>query len=77
MEKNNTKTALIAVIRGYQSYISPLFGNRCRFHPSCSHYALQAIEQSGILQGSWLTLKRLLCCHPLHPGGYNPVKTLK
>jgi uncharacterized protein len=61
------------LIRGYQLLVSPLLGPRCRFHPSCSHYALEAIGTHGAARGTWLTLKRLSRCHPLHPGGYDPV----
>jgi len=65
--------ALIKVIRGYQRYISPLSAPSCRFYPSCSHYAIEALTRFGPLKGSWLTSKRLLKCHPLHPGGEDPV----
>jgi putative membrane protein insertion efficiency factor len=61
------------LIRIYQWTVSPLLGPRCRFHPSCSNYALGAIERFGILRGGWLTLKRLGRCHPWHPGGFDPV----
>jgi putative membrane protein insertion efficiency factor len=61
------------LIRIYQWTVSPLLGPRCRFHPSCSNYALQAIQRFGLLRGSWLTLRRLGRCHPWHPGGYDPV----
>jgi putative membrane protein insertion efficiency factor len=61
------------LIRIYQWTVSPLLGPRCRFHPSCSNYALQAIQRFGLLHGSWLTLRRLGRCHPWHPGGYDPV----
>lgn len=64
---------LIALVRGYQLFISPAFGNRCRFHPSCSQYSIEALRTHGALMGSWLTLRRLLRCHPLHPGGFDPV----
>ncbi|HEX4375602.1 MAG TPA: membrane protein insertion efficiency factor YidD [Steroidobacteraceae bacterium] len=62
-----------SVIRLYQLLLSPLLGPRCRFYPSCSHYALQALDEHGAWRGSWLALKRLARCHPLHPGGYDPV----
>ncbi|WP_306517986.1 membrane protein insertion efficiency factor YidD [Rheinheimera sp.] len=65
--------ALIKVVKGYQQCISPLFGPSCRFYPSCSHYAVEALTRFGPLKGSWLTAKRLLKCHPLHPGGDDPV----
>jgi uncharacterized protein len=64
---------LIALVRGYQLLISPLMGSRCRFYPSCSQYALEALRTHGALAGSWMTLRRLLRCHPLHPGGFDPV----
>ena len=61
------------LIRGYQLAISPLFGPRCRFYPSCSHYAIEAIETHGALRGIWLTIKRISRCHPWHEGGFDPV----
>ncbi|GGO81171.1 putative membrane protein insertion efficiency factor [Marinobacterium nitratireducens] len=64
---------LIALIRGYQLFISPLLGPRCRFYPSCSQYGIEAIRSHGPFKGGWLTLKRLLKCHPGHPGGFDPV----
>lgn len=67
------QSLLRALIRAYQWVISPLLGPRCRFHPTCSHYALEAIELHGSLRGSWLTLKRLGRCHPFCEGGYDPV----
>jgi len=63
----------IFLLRVYQRCISPLLGPRCRFHPSCSEYAVQALARFGTLRGSWLTLRRLSRCHPLHPGGFDPV----
>ncbi|OOE51948.1 membrane protein insertion efficiency factor YidD [Salinivibrio kushneri] len=65
--------ALIALIRGYQLVISPLIGPRCRFTPTCSHYAIMAIQSHGVIKGCWLAGKRLLKCHPLNDGGYDPV----
>jgi uncharacterized protein len=64
---------LILVLRGYKRFISPLLGPRCRFVPSCSEYAMQAIERHGPARGGWLALRRLARCHPLHPGGLDPV----
>ena len=61
------------LIRGYQLAISPLLGPRCRFYPSCSHYAIEAIETHGSLRGTWLTIKRISRCHPWHEGGFDPV----
>lgn len=63
----------IFLIRLYQWTVSPLLGPRCRFYPSCSHYALQSVQRFGALRGSWLALVRLLRCHPWQPGGYDPV----
>ena len=60
-------------IRVYQVLISPFFGTRCRFSPSCSEYANQAIEKFGFFQGAYKTISRLLRCHPFHSGGYDPV----
>ena len=64
---------MILLIRGYQTFISPLLGPRCRFYPSCSQYALEAIHRFGPVRGAWLAMQRLLRCHPLDPGGYDPV----
>jgi putative membrane protein insertion efficiency factor len=61
------------VIRGYQLCISPFIASRCRFYPSCSHYALEALEKHGALRGSWMSIKRLLRCHPFNEGGFDPV----
>ncbi|EAZ91560.1 membrane protein insertion efficiency factor YidD [Crocosphaera chwakensis] len=67
------KKILILFIKGYRTFISPLFPPSCRFRPTCSQYTLEAIEKFGAVQGSWLGLKRILRCHPFHPGGYDPV----
>ncbi len=64
---------LILCIRGYRYVLSPLLGSRCRFHPSCSHYAETAIAAHGIARGAWLAVKRICRCHPWHPGGIDPV----
>ncbi len=64
---------LILALRGYKRFVSPLLGPRCRFVPSCSEYAMQAIARYGALRGGWLALRRLARCHPLHPGGLDPV----
>ena len=61
------------LIRGYQLLVSPLLGPRCRFYPSCSQYALDAIASHGVLKGLWLAVRRLGRCHPWHPGGFDPV----
>lgn len=60
---------LTALIRAYRYVLSPLLGNQCRFYPSCSHYAEEALARHGWLRGSWLTTRRLCRCHPWHPGG--------
>ncbi|SDX46758.1 hypothetical protein SAMN05421644_10449 [Allochromatium warmingii] len=64
---------LIGLIRVYQYLISPLLGPRCRFYPTCSQYAVEAIEIHGVARGSYFALRRLLRCHPWHPGGIDPV----
>lgn len=64
---------LIGLIRVYQYLISPLLGPRCRFYPTCSHYAVEAIKVHGVARGSYLALRRVLRCHPWHPGGIDPV----
>ena len=61
------------MIRGYQIILSPLLPPSCRFHPSCSAYALEAVTRHGALKGGWLAARRLARCHPFHPGGYDPV----
>lgn len=64
---------LLSLIRLYQLMISPMFAPSCRFHPTCSHYAIEAIRQHGALKGSFLAIKRVLRCHPGNAGGYDPV----
>lgn len=63
----------IAIVRAYQYAISPMLGARCRFMPSCSEYAVEALRRHGALRGTWLSVRRLARCHPWHPGGYDPV----
>lgn len=67
------KRLLTQLIRGYQLAISPLLGVSCRFHPTCSEYAREAIMQYGVARGVWLAGRRLLRCHPWHPGGIDEV----
>jgi putative membrane protein insertion efficiency factor len=67
------RKVLVFPIRLYQLVLSPLLPHRCRFYPTCSQYAVEAIEKHGPLRGLWLALKRFVKCHPLHPGGYDPV----
>jgi putative membrane protein insertion efficiency factor len=64
---------LIFLVRGYQVALSPLLPSACRFMPSCSAYAVEALERHGALHGSWLTIRRLARCHPFCVGGYDPV----
>jgi putative membrane protein insertion efficiency factor len=68
-----TAKLLVALIRGYQQTLSPFFGGDCRFVPSCSAYAREAIERHGAWRGSWLALRRLSRCHPLGSSGLDPV----
>jgi putative membrane protein insertion efficiency factor len=69
------RAAVLGLIRAYQLVISPLLPPACRFYPSCSHYAATAVEEHGIVRGSWLALSRLARCHPWHPGGVDFVPT--
>jgi putative membrane protein insertion efficiency factor len=61
------------LIRAYRYAVSPMLGRNCRFYPSCSEYAEEAIGLHGSLRGGWLAARRIVCCHPWHPGGYDPV----
>ena len=67
------KIVLLALIRGYQYLLRPLLGTNCRFYPSCSDYAREAIVRHGAVRGVWLAIKRVARCHPYHPGGFDPV----
>lgn len=67
------RTIIVGIIHGYQRFVSPVLGANCRFYPSCSSYAREAIEKHGVLRGGWLGIKRLCHCHPFHPGGIDPV----
>jgi hypothetical protein len=64
---------LVAALTGYRRFISPLFLPRCRFLPSCSEYAVEAVRAHGAVRGGWLAIRRLARCHPFHPGGLDPV----
>ncbi len=70
---NPLKSLVLLILRGYKRVISPLLGTRCRFYPSCSSYAMQAVERFGVLRGGWLAARRIARCHPLNPGGVDPV----
>ena len=67
------RNSLILLLRGYRYLLSPFLGNVCRFYPSCSHYAETAVARHGILRGTWMSLRRVLRCHPFHPGGVDLV----
>lgn len=69
------KMIMIFIIRIYQICLSPLIGKNCRFIPTCSEYAIDAINEHGILKGTYLSTKRILKCHPFHPGGLDEVET--
>ena len=79
MAKNNSTPQVIAIsfVKAYQRWLSPLLGNNCRFTPTCSFYAIEAINRFGVLKGSWLASKRILKCHPLNAGGLDPVPPSK
>ena len=64
---------LIFLVRGYQVVVSPLLPASCRYYPSCSNYALEALHRYGAVRGTWLAVRRVARCHPFHPGGYDPV----
>jgi uncharacterized protein len=68
------KLVFTSFLRFYKASVSPLLPPACRFMPTCSEYALEAIERYGALRGGWMGLRRLLRCHPFHPGGFDPVK---
>ncbi|MCD8905817.1 membrane protein insertion efficiency factor YidD [Staphylococcus chromogenes] len=71
------KRLFIAPIRFYQKFISPLTPPSCRFYPTCSNYTIEAIQVHGVLKGTWLGIKRISKCHPLHKGGFDPVPLKK
>jgi uncharacterized protein len=64
---------LIWLVQGYRKFISPLFPPSCRFTPTCSQYTIESIDRFGTIKGSYLAIRRIICCNPFHPGGYDPV----
>ncbi|EKN65968.1 hypothetical protein BABA_17532 [Neobacillus bataviensis LMG 21833] len=71
------KKIFLSIIRFYQVAISPLKPPTCRFYPTCSHYGFEAVQRFGAVKGGWLAMKRILKCHPFHPGGFDPVPEKK
>lgn len=71
------RNAIVLVLRVYRAVISPLYGDVCRYYPSCSHYALQAIQAHGVLRGSWLSIRRIGRCHPWAAGGIDDVPSAR
>ena len=71
--KDAPRTVVLVLVRFYRSYVSPLFPPTCRYVPTCSEYAMIALQKYGFIKGSWLAIKRICRCHPWHPGGYDPV----
>ena len=67
------RLVLVAVVRGYQMILSPLLPAACRYYPSCSAYAIEALERHGALRGTWLAMRRIARCNPFRPGGFDPV----
>lgn len=71
------RSVVLTVLRGYKRYVSPILPPACRFVPTCSEYAAEAIEKHGVLRGGTLAVRRLVRCGPWHPGGFDPVPTRK
>jgi uncharacterized protein len=68
------RKTVIAILRGYKRFISPLLPSACRFHPTCSEYMIEAVSKYGAARGVWMGTRRLLRCHPFHQGGFDPVR---
>ena len=75
MAKNKSTPQKVAItfIKSYQRFLSPILGSNCRFYPTCSCYAIEAIDRFGVIKGGWLASKRIVKCHPLNDGGEDPV----
>jgi putative membrane protein insertion efficiency factor len=73
LERIRPRALGVGLIRAYQKMVSPTLGANCRYQPTCSSYASEAIERFGVLRGGWISIKRIGRCHPLKPGGYDPV----
>lgn len=75
MAKNKSTPQIVAItfIKGYQRFLSPILGSNCRFYPTCSCYAIEAIDRFGVIRGGFLASKRIIKCHPLNDGGEDPV----
>lgn len=71
------RRTVAGLIKIYQKLVSPTMGPNCRFQPTCSAYALEAVQTHGVFRGGWLAAKRIGKCHPLHPGGYDPVPDVR
>lgn len=71
------RQAVAGLIKIYQKLVSPSMAPNCRFQPTCSAYALEAVQAHGVIRGGWLAAKRIGKCHPLHPGGYDPVPDVR
>ena len=67
------RALVVLLLRGYKRFISPLLPPMCRFEPTCSVYAMEAVSKYGVFRGCWLAVRRLFRCHPFHPGGWDPV----
>ena len=77
MKEKPAVRLLVFLVRIYKRAVSPLLPSTCRFHPSCSAYSIEALKEHGAFTGTWMTLKRILRCHPLSAGGYDPVRKKK
>jgi len=68
------KALVLFAFKIYKKFISPFLPQSCRFYPSCSHYCSEAVQRFGVAKGGWLSFKRIMKCHPLHPGGFDPLE---